>query len=313
MTSKNFLSGLISHLFYLYGNPWTKRALRRFRNFSGRHRFVYRGKSSRRLLLIVAGFKKDLWPHTLERIVRQVPATIDVCLVLPGTVVPELEDFASSHSWSLMVTHGNKLALAQNLAIKCHPSAEWIYKLDEDIFIGENYFYGLEECWNQVERENRFDIGIVAPLLNVNGYSSRILLDEMGHTQNFVGKFGVAKQACMNTPFWFNPLAAEYLWDLCKPFDETVHRIFRSNRDYSVCPFRFSIGAFMMQRSFWDNMQGFTVARAAELGAEEEDLCAACSAQSRVIIVCHYVLAGHLSFGPQTQHMLQILKSRDDL
>jgi hypothetical protein len=313
MNLRNFISGLVAHVFFLSGDPASKRFLRKYRNFYGKHRFVNRRKSSKKLLLIVAGFKKELWPFTLARIAKFVPASLDVCLVIPGVVVPELEEVAERHSWSLMVTHANKLALAQNLAIKNHPSAEWIYKLDEDIFIGENYFSGLDECWDQVERENRFDVGILAPLLNVNGYSSRVLLDQLGRTEVFEERFGSAKQSCMKTPFWNNPLAAESLWELCNPFDEQTERIFRGKHEYSACPFRFSIGAFMMQRSFWDSMQGFTVARAAELGAEEEDLCATCNAQSRVIIVCHYVLAGHLSFGPQNQHMLQILPSRDDL
>jgi hypothetical protein len=150
-------------------------------------------------------------------------------------------------------------------------------------------------------------------LLNVNGYSSRVLLEETGKTKQFEDLFGTAKQACFDTPFWRDPRAAEFLWDLCKPFDQVADRFFQGKRVYSACPFRFSIGAYMMQRTFWDSMQGFSVARHAELGSDEVDLCAVCHHESKAIIVCHYVLAGHFGFGPQNQHMFGLLPTRNDL
>jgi hypothetical protein len=313
MKFNNILSGLVSHLFFLHGNPASKRLLRKVRNFSGKHTFVDRGRSSPNLLLILAGYKKELWPYTLTRIAKSVPESMDVCLVVPGADVSELGAIAEQHGWSLLHTRANKLSLAQNLAITHHPQARWIYKLDEDIFVGKDYFQGLNECWKQAEEEGRFDIGIVAPLLNVNGYSSRILLEETGKTKQFEDLFGTAKQACFDTPFWRDPRAAEFLWDLCKPFDQVADRFFQGKRVYSACPFRFSIGAFMMQRTFWDSMQGFSVARHAELGSDEVDLCAVCHNESKAIIVCHYVLAGHFGFGPQNQHMFGLLPTRNDL
>ena len=69
--------------------------------------------------------------------------------------------------------------LAMNLAIHYHPVADDILKIDEDIFIGADFVEGLFATKTHAEKYNRHRIGAVSPLLNVNGFSYRLFLEEL--------------------------------------------------------------------------------------------------------------------------------------
>ena len=60
-----------------------------------------------------------------------------------------------------------------------HKDAEFIYKLDEDIFITENYFSILKETYNNVLNDNNFNIGFIAPLIPINGYGYSVILNKL--------------------------------------------------------------------------------------------------------------------------------------
>jgi len=304
---RNLFSGLLNHVFSIYGNPALKRLLRKRRNFIGPFTFVNRSQGREQLVIIVAGFKPEFWPIVFPRLRAFIPRDYDVCIVCPGCEHEELDRIATESGWSLLATVQNRLALAQNLAIREHTAARFIHKFDEDIVIPEGYFAGIEACSEQIHADDRWYPGIIVPLLNVNGFTSRIFLDQCGKTKEFVNQFGSARQACMDTPFWTEAAAAQFLWECSRPFDKVADSVAQRPMTYSACPHRFSIGAFYIERVMWEKMQGFTVASSGELGAEEVDLCAFCTIESYPISVCENVLAGHLGFGGQTAQMVQLL------
>jgi hypothetical protein len=119
----------------------------------------------------------------------------------------------------------------------------------------------------------------------------------------FEALFGPCRQACIDTPPWQNPEAAQFLWEMLHPFDETARRLAGHEPAFSACPHRFSIGCFVIRRSFWESMQGFTVAPEGALGIDEIDLSAFCHASSRPVMVAHHLLAGHAGFGHQMKVM----------
>jgi len=225
-----------------------------------------------------------------------------------------LREICHRHGWSYLSTKANKLALAQNLAVKLHPNAEIIFKLDEDIVIGRDYFDGLLRTRNFIEEQQRFDLGCLAPVLNVNGYTYRIFLEQMGRLDEYRSLFGDTRQSCMNTSAWREPDAAEFLWQISRPFDEIVETFARLPRaEYSVCPHRFSIGAILFSRTLWERMEGFTASAPGVLGVEETDLCSYCMENSQVIAVAHSVFAGHLGFHTQYERLAKSLPTRPDL
>ncbi len=94
---------------------------------------------------------------------------MDVCLVSPAVESDELDRVAELNSWSRLTTRANQPSLAVNLTMLRHPGAQYIYKVDEDIFVGDQFFDRLLEGHRRVAQEGRYQVGFSAPVLNTNG------------------------------------------------------------------------------------------------------------------------------------------------
>jgi hypothetical protein len=282
---------------------WTK-----WLNFSGSYKFIDRSKGSSRLVIILAGYKDFLYPLTLKRIAKFAPPDIDVCVVSSGLYCPVLAELAESSGWSYLYTKTNKVSLVQNLAISVHPQAEWIYKLDEDIFISEGFFESLLEGYLSIKKEGLYDPGFCAPMINVNGYSYITFLKTIAADQDYEEKFGELKHAANGIKAHHDGEAAKYLWKKSLPFDEVASYISSHPFEYSAAPHRFSIGAILFNREFWESIGGLrTGLKEGGLGLDEEHLCKDCMEMSRPIFVIHNLFAGHFSFGPQERAMKEYL------
>jgi len=297
----------------LYNDGGLKSTLRKWWNFSGSYSFDSRSTGASGLVLIVAGHKPRLWPMVFPRFNRFLPQGWDVCLVVPGKKDPVLEEIAERYGWSLLATRANKLGLAQNHAVRLHPHAEYLCKLDEDIFISHGFLEGLFETLEEAEAGGLHRPGFVAPILNVNGFTSRLFLEELGQLRAFEEKFGVLPSGCFNSPAWGDPEAAAFLWKILIPFDEVAKRFAAASSRASICHHRFSIGAILLRRAVWKSMEGFSVSAPGVLGAEEGDLCAWCVEHSRAMVIAHRVLVGHAGFQPQVASLLPLLENRADL
>jgi len=280
----------------------------RIENFRGRYFFVDRSKQQKRLLIVVAGFKADLWPVVFPRLKAFVPESIDVCICLPGANSPEIYAIAEMNRWSVLRTGKNRLALAQNLAIRLHPNADFIFKVDEDILVGSGYFENLERCLIKVKEDGFFDPGMIVPTINVNGNTYVDFLREIGCLDEYVEAFGECRQACLGVRAQSCGEAAVYLWQKSLPFDPVVHRFCSKDLEYRTVAMRFSIGAFLMERRFIEEAGWFRVSKDGGLGREEKTICEQCMDMSRPIIVCNNAFAGHFAFGPQNAAMNSFLE-----
>ena len=159
------------------------------RRYTSHYRFIDRSSGNENLLIIVAGYQQYLWEKVFDRISEYSDYDLDICVVVPGKDDNELKQICEGNNWSYLCTKENKLALAQNMAIKLHPSAEWIYKLDEDMFIGRGYFQGLKETYRKADVDGRYRVGVVSPLINVNGACYRWYLEKKGLVEEYEEKF----------------------------------------------------------------------------------------------------------------------------
>jgi hypothetical protein len=279
--------------------------------FHGRHVFDDRSRGHGRALIVLAGHKPVLWPWTLERVAREAPADLDVCVVSPGLVSEPLRAVAATHGWSYLGTEHGHVSLGQNLAIRAHPRAELIYKLDEDIFIGPGYFEDLLAGWERVAAAEEYAPGFCAPVLNVNGYSYREYLRALGLEDEYRRRFGALRRAGADIPVQADPEAAIWLWERGLPVDDTARRIAAQPFASSAIPHRFSIGAILFERGLWDRMRAFRrTARSPGLGDDEAHLCSSCVDFSRVMTLVHNVYAGHFGFGAQEPRMRAAFESR---
>ncbi len=291
----------------------TNRA-RRWLSFGGSARFEDRQSGAETLIIVVAGYRPKLWPYTFPRLARFIPPDADVCLVAPGVEPPEVREAAKRNGWSYLTTPDNRLARAQNHAIRRHTSARWLVKLDEDIFVTDGFFSQLRDGFERVRKDARFEPGFVAPLLNVNGHSYTVLLRLLELEEAYRARFGELKSACMGIPAHADPEAARWLWRNTTPLDATAKRLRKLPFAYSAIPHRFSIGAIGIERSFWQEMGGFRAPLVeGQLGLEEKALCEYCTDTSRPGVLIHTAFAGHFSFYTQIEAMERMLAERPEV
>ena len=90
---------------------------------------------------------------------------------------------------------------------------------------------------------------------------------------------------------------AIWLWEHSLPFDRVadyIRKTYHGKR--GLCSLRFSVGAVMFDRKFWEDLGYFDVRFIGGMALEEEQMNAYCINNMRSIIIAEDVLVGHLGF-----------------
>ena len=274
----------------------------------GVHRFINRSQGSENLCIVLAGYKERCYPATLGRIARAAHKELDICILSSGLYSPTLNEICASNGWSYLSTKRNNVSLIQNMAIEFHPNARYIFKLDEDVFVCKDYFSRMRAAYEHA-LTGRYRPGVIAPLLNLNGFSSYLLLEYLGLLKDFEDRFGpLYCQTGRDFPIESHPDVARYLWGdggFVPQLDELDLMLASNPQNEVACPNVFSIGAILFKRSLWEDMGYFPVRRSgASLGQDEKRICNYCHAKSRPVMVSMNIAAGHLSFRPQNSTMM---------
>ena len=270
--------------------------------------FIDRRKRSNSLCIILAGYKEYLYENVFERMKRFAPADIDVCVVTSGKYSSQIDNICKQNEWSYLSTKENNVSLVQNVAISLHPEAQYIYKIDEDIFITNNYFEKMMDAY-LLAKTSDYDPGFVAPLIPVNGFSHLIVLQKLGLVEEYTKRFEAPKYMTGNErKIQSDPQAAMFFWGEggTVPHIDYMNELFSKNDKKVIpCPIRFSIGAILFERRLWEEMGYFEVDKYGNsMGVDESQICAYCMRASRPIMVSENTLVGHFSFGPQTNGMI---------
>lgn len=306
-------SKLICKLYYSIKKPQTEPITNTSFTLSrleGEYIFENRKKDSEKLCLILAGYKPILWDNVFERLKAYLPQNIDVCIVSSGLYNKKLSSICKSNEWSYLSLTENKLTLALNIAINIHTNAQWIYKMDEDIFLTKDSFDILEKTYIDAQKKLPYEIGFVAPLIPINGYGYVRVLEKLNLKEVWNKQFNEAKFTngfSHHFDILKNPEAAKFFWGECEPFRDidAINDYFKSlPLDYSICSTRFSIGFILFKRELWDSIGMFEVHDNNNLGVDEYQLCVYCMDCARAIVVAENTVVGHLSYGPQNEEML---------
>ena len=275
-------------------------------NLKSKYKFQNRSKGSENLCIILAGYKEFAYPAVFGRIEAFAPENIDICVVSSGLFSVALEKICTKNNWSYLSVKRNNVSLAQNIAINLHTEAKYIFKLDEDIFITENYFSNMLSAYEHA-CQGDYVPGVIAPLLNVNGYGHLRILEKLNLKEDFAKKFEKPKYISMPYRQIENNFeVAKYFWDSdIVPSIDVLNKKFSSEaKEEHPCAIRFSIGAILFKRELWEEMGYFKVCKnGCGLGDDEAQLCSFCVLNSMPIMVSENVVAGHLSFGKQNVQM----------
>jgi hypothetical protein len=316
---------------YLYENKYTKTIYRKLRNdyiqkhyLTGEHKFINRTEGHEKLCLVLAGYKNYLIPAVMGRLKKFAPADMDICIITSGKWSEEINKLCEENNWSYLSTKRNNVALAQNMGIELHKKAKYIFKLDEDIFLTEKYFERMYDTYIECKKSSDYNIGVLAPLLPINGYGHFRLINKFGLTDMYKKKFGDLKIAAgIDRAIENSPELARFMWGETIQLDGKEYRlptIDAMNKKLSeepaeveACPIRFSIGAILFERKLWKDMGYFKVDMGAGMGRDEAQLCSFCLLESRPIMVSSNILVGHLAFGSQNKSMQEYLEANTDL
>ena len=279
------------------------RAAEERRAFSWHGSFEDRQKGHKKMCMVLAGYKSFLYGATMERLKAYIDPDIDVCIITSGIFSEEIQQLCEKENWSYLSTKENNVAIVQNVAIQLHPGAEWIYKLDEDIFITEGFFSNMMIAYEHAD-SGFYNPGIMAPLIPVNGYGYVRILQKLGLVENYTKRFEKPQYSTgPERNIEGDPQAAQFMWgglqSSIPSIDEMAKRFQNEPLEERPCPIRFSIGAVLFARSFWEEMRYFTVHTGNGMGYDEEQICQWCALHARPIMVSENIVVGHLSFGPQ--------------
>ena len=287
-----------------------------------KHKFIVDNRTNKRILVMcLVGYKPDLWNKVFDRFIKYMDLNADVCLVSSGTSNTHLELLASKHKWSYLTTKENNLCLAQNECIKCHPNADYIFKIDEDMFVTKHSFSRLLKEMKHLEEHSDYVPGAIMPLINVNATCLPRLLKLTNNWQAYVEIFGkpyVSDGRTHHDDITFNANISKWLWQnisidsAIKQLDKTTHS--------ELCATRFSIGMVLFKRDVWQNMGQFPYTpddpveyKRIGLGEDEKALCNYCMMKARPMFICNDVLVGHLSYGPTTKEMMSFFEKHQEL
>jgi hypothetical protein len=280
------------------------------------YEFENRSKQAKNIVIILAGYKQLVYESVLPRLKKYIPNDYDVVVVSSGKKVDELKQRCEQYEWSYLSTERNNVSLAINVAILLFPMCKRIWKIDEDIFVTNGCFESMNETYNYVEQNTKFEIGFVTPIINVNGYGYVRLLELMNVTGEWEKKFGELRFTDCYThhvAIHDSPEAAMLMWGKDCPeidnIDSVAEKLQKFSFRYSICPIRYSIGFILFSRANWIRMGMFPVTDRMNLGADEERICQFCLMHARVIAVAENAVAGHLSYGPQHKAMEEYYKS----
>lgn len=281
------------------------------KNTSQSDTVINRSRGNNKLLIILAGYKDYLWDMTLLRVAKYAPKDIDICIGSSGIHSEKLMKYAEKFNWSYVETKRNDPGLVQNLAIEVHPFAQWIYKLDEDHFIAENYFESLHLGYISMLKTRLNKPGFVSPLVNVHVNTYVEFLKKINKDQEYLKKFGELSLHPQPAKVHYNGETAKWLWRNSLPFDVVAKQINRLPFEYTVVNNRFSIGAILFERDFWERIGGIAVIKedGERVGNDESSLCKQCLKLNRPIVFIHNVFAGHFSYGPQKEVMKNYLNT----
>lgn len=301
----------------LYSTALTIRDNRRYHNkFDYHGTYIDRKQRKKYLCIILAGYKEFLYPNFFGRIEKYLEKNIDVCVVSSGVYSEKLIRICEKNNWSYLSTKENNVSLIQNVAISLHPDAQYIFKIDEDIFITENFFSSMIKAYNHA-MDGDYEPGIIAPLIPVNGYGNVRILEMLGLRELFEEKFEKAKHmAGVHRMVESNPDVAKFFWGeggYVPKIDELNKIAHNRQLEEKPCAIKFSIGAIFFARKLWCDMGYFDVDRSGNaMGIDERQITELCFSSSRPIMVSENIVVGHLSFGEQNKAMKQYYMDNPD-
>ncbi len=290
-------------------NDATKGIGRGSSSYEGGYHFSDRSRGAEALCYVIAGYEdRAIAANVIERIhafgCRDGSCKLDVCIVSSGKYSEWLASVAEKNQWSYLWTDVNQVCRIQNIVIRLHPAAKFLFKFDEDVFIGSNYFRNMLDAYRQLEA-GPYRIGFLVPVIPVNSYGYLTFLELTGNTQRYAESFGRPYYNRYSTDFEGSDVT-EFLWSLTGNISEMASRFDRMNKAPQLFHCYFNIGAFMYPRSTWEIFGGWPENPGSTGMADDENfILEGCHDLDFASYEIRNTFAAHLAFKDKKREMRQ--------
>lgn len=288
-------------------------------NVHGEYDFTDRTHGWKQGLVILAGYKPFVWEEVFGRLKEYVPDTIDVCMVTSGLVNEDLKKLCKEYGWSYVSTKMNNVSFAVNVGVMLLKEAEYIYKIDEDIFVTDGTFKVMMDTYQEVQKNSDYEVGFVTPAIPVNGFGYVDILKRLQLEEEWEKRFGkLVYTDCYHhhRAIHDNEEAALFMWgkynSKLADIDKINDMLKADEFSYEICPIRYSIGFILFKRENWIRMGLFPVSKHTNMGADEIEICKYCLMSGRAIVESKNTIVGHLSYGPQHKVMERFYHEHKD-
>lgn len=269
------------------------------------YQFYDRSRGRKNLCYILAGYENDLWESTLERILCFQSEEFDYCIVSSGKYDEKLKQLAEDAGWSYLYSETNQVCILQNIVIELHPTAKYIIKMDEDMFIGAGFFEEMLNAYDKIEQTGEYRIGFMVPVIPLNCCGYVTYLNLTGKTAQFEKQFGKAYRSRFSAVYDIVE-TAEYLWDTMEDFDSMAAYFTRYQGKTEILGCYFNIGCIMFSRERWLMMGKWPEnPDSTGMGEDEAYIYKDNVEKDMPIYEAQGILVGHLAFGQQKQRMKQ--------
>lgn len=181
-----------------------------------------RGKKE--MIFVLSGYKPYLWDDIFSRIKKNQPVTAEVCIVSSGKYVEELSQMCKENDWVYVSTELNNICVATNIVMRLFDKAEYIHKLDEDIYIPDGYFNDMKNAYEIIEKKEPCEIGYICPVLPLGFYGMHNFLVKFNVLEEYENKFGKHRLGgtVVNPIFRKGCGVDAFIWEKIGNFDDCV-------------------------------------------------------------------------------------------
>lgn len=274
-------------------------------------------KNSKTCLYVLAGYKPYLWEDVFSRIKKFQINDMDVCIASSGLYSEELSLICKKNNWVYLSTSLNNVCAVLNVVMNEFNSAEYVFKLDEDIFIPKDYFKDMLYAYNEIESKEPVEIGYICPFLPLGFYGMHEFLLLTNSLEEYEKKFGRHKigGTALNPCFREACGVDEFIWEKIGIFDKRAAEFKYKGIRYEACCSRTGIAAILFKREMWNRMVeagGIVVNSGSGVGntGDEGQITSFCAVHFQIIYCVKSILVGHFSFGGAEKNVMKLREKK---
>lgn len=279
------------------------------KKFDSKYRVEGNIRNKKKMCYIISGYKPYLWSDVFERIKLFQPNDMEVCVASSGKYCQELSNLCKRNDWVYLSTEQNNVCVLSNIVIREFPQAEYIFKLDEDIYLPQGYFDDMVVAYELIEKETPGVIGFICPALPLGFYGMHDFLIRKNCLEEYNKRFGkhYVGGTTLNPAFRQHVGVDVFIWEKIGIFDECAKEYKGSGFAYEPCATRCGIAAILFKRKFWDTMGGLKKTRGKGLGdqGDEGQITAYCALNFQMTYCVKNILVGHFAFGGSEPDVLK--------